>query len=215
MTPEGTEPHRMANSRSYLIMRAETEEALKLTDAWWEEKRAPGYVRIQPLDLKEIEDFVDLYNRCFLASPDPFCPLTSEEARRLDPEGIFVARFAGKLSGFIACFVEKQTEPIYGEITGIGVTPNRRRKGIATALIKRATQYFLDAGVDDVYCEVYGENIPSQMLIMAYGFKEVGRREMPLSVPVGPEAVGELPSGKIMRRLGLRPRAGYETCRDI
>jgi ribosomal protein S18 acetylase RimI-like enzyme len=215
MTSENTEPYSKTKSKSYLIMKAETKEALKLAESGWAGREIPDYIKIQQLDMNEIEAFIDLYNRCFLASPDPFCPLTSEEARKLDPEGIFVAKLAGQHAGFIACFIEKQKESIYGEITGIGVIPNRRRKGVATALIKRATTYFLESGVEDVYCEVYEENIPSQMLIMAYGFREFSRRDIPLQAPMQMKSADELPGGKIMRRLGLRPRAGCETCRDI
>ena len=196
-------------------MKANSTTALKLAEEWWREREVPSYVKIQQLAMDDIGSFVELYNRCFLASPDPFCPITNEEARRLDPEGIFVAKLAGKHVGFIACFLEKQTSSIYGEITGIGVLPNRRRSGIATALIKRATKYFLDSGVDEVYCEVYEDNVPSQMLIRTYGFEEVGRREIPIGPSSSEEGVPELPGGKIMRRLGLRPRAGCESCRDI
>jgi len=196
-------------------MKANSTTALKLAEEWWRERETPSYVKIQQLAMDDIEAFVELYNRCFLASPDPFCPITIEEARKLDPEGIFVAKLAGKHVGFIACFLEKQTNSIYGEITGIGVLPNRRRNGIATALIKRATKYFLDSGVDEVYCEVYEDNVPSQMLIRTYGFEEVGKREIPIGSSSSEEGVPELPGGKIMRRLGLRPRAGCETCRDI
>jgi ribosomal protein S18 acetylase RimI-like enzyme len=196
-------------------MKAETKEALKLAESSWIVKETPSYVRISPLDMNDIESFVDLYNRCFLASPDPFCPLTLEDARKLDPEGIFIAKLAGQPAGFIACFIEKKTGSIYGEITGIGVLSNRRRKGIATALIKRATTYFLESGVENVYCEVYEENIPSQMLIMAYGFKPFSRRDIPMQASQQIESKDELPGGKIMRRLGLRPRTGCATCRDI
>jgi ribosomal protein S18 acetylase RimI-like enzyme len=215
MASEDTDLDSLATSRSYLIMKAETKEALKLAQTWWTEKEAPSYIKIYQLDMNEIEDFVELYNRCFLASPDPFCPLTPKEARRLDPEGIYIAKLAGQHAGFIACFIEKQAESIYGEITGIGVLPNRRRKGVATALIKSAAMYFIDSGVENVYCEVYEENIPSQRLIMAYGFREVGRRNIPMHVSTQVESRDELPGGKIMRRLGLRPRTGCETCRDI
>ncbi|MFW9834469.1 MAG: GNAT family N-acetyltransferase [Candidatus Thorarchaeota archaeon] len=201
--------------RSYLIMKAEAQKALKLAEEWWKDRSVPPYVKIQGLDMNEVEKFTQLYNRCFIASPDPFCPLNPEEARQLDQEGIFIARFAGKMVGFIACFVEKTDGSIYGEITGIGVLPSRRRKGVATALIKRATQYFIDSGVEDVYCEVYEENIPSQLLILAYGFKEVGRRDIPMDTTSVREEAKDLPGGKIMRRLGLRPRPGCESCRDI
>jgi ribosomal protein S18 acetylase RimI-like enzyme len=204
-----------AAARSYFIMKAEAKEALKLAEEWWGEKTVPNYVQVETFDRSEVGEFVDLYNRCFLASPDPFCPLTAEQALKLDPEGIFVAKMWGTLVGFIACFVEKQEKSIYGEITGIGVLPSRRRRGVATALIKRATQFFLNSGVEEVYIEVYEENVPSQMLIQAYGFVQVGRRSIPLQTTGAPEPDAELPGGKIMRRLGLRPRLGCETCRDI
>jgi ribosomal protein S18 acetylase RimI-like enzyme len=215
MTSEGTDHNLQAKSRSYLIMKAETKEALKLVQTEWNDKETPSYIRIHQLDMNEIVAFVDLYNRCFLASPDPFCPLTQKEAMHLDSEGIFIAKLAGQHAGFIACFIEKKAESIYGEITGIGVLPSRRRRGIATALIKSAAIYFLDSGVENVYCEVYEENIPSQKLIMAYGFREVGRRNIPMQASAEVGLFDELPGGKIMRRLGLRPRAGCETCRDI
>ena len=215
MAAGDSESQSSAVVRSYLIMKAEAQEALKLAEEWWSGKDVPSYVKIQGLDLDQIVEFTELYNRCFLASPDPFCPLTPEEAKQLDPEGIFVAKLAGRLVGFIACFVEKKEDSIYGEITGIGVLPSRRRRGIATALIKRATTYFLDSGVDEVYCEVYEENTPSQLLILAYGFREVGRRDIPMSTTSVHDEDTDLPGGKIMRRLGLRPRPGCETCRDI
>lgn len=215
MTAEGSGSSSADQTRSYYVMKAEAKEALQLAEEWWAQKTVPEYIHVEQFDPSEVEEFVDLYNRCFLASPDPFCPLTAEQALQLDPEGIFVVRMWGKLSGFIACFVEKQENTIYGEITGIGVLPSRRRRGVATALIKRATEYFLQSGVEEVYIEVYEENIPSQMLIRAYGFTQVGRRDIPLQASGAPKEDSELPGGKIMRRLGLRPRLGCETCRDI
>jgi ribosomal protein S18 acetylase RimI-like enzyme len=217
MVSEGPDSHPSTVVRSYLVMKAESKKALELAEEWWGDKEIPSYIKIQRFEMGDVDEFVSLYNRCFLASPDPFCPLTPEQATQLDSEGIFVAKLWGKLAGFIACFVEKQSDSIYGEITGIGVLPSRRRKGVATALIKRASRYFLDSGVNEVYCEVYEENLPSQLLIQAYGFVEVGRRDIPMksNTPVESEDSVVLPGGKIMRRLGLRPRAGCETCRDI
>lgn len=217
MESEGYDSTPSKTMRSYLVMKADSERALKLAEEWWGDKEVPSYIKIHNFEMNSVDEFVNLYNRCFLASPDPFCPLTHEQAIQLDPEGIFVARLWGKLAGFIACFVELQGDSHYGEITGIGVLPSRRRKGVATALIKRASKYFLDSGVDEVYCEVYEANIPSQMLIQAYGFEEVGRRDIPLQIgtPFESTSSEELPGGKIMRRLGLRPRTGCGTCRDI
>ncbi len=201
--------------RSYIVMRAETQEALKLAAESWKEKEAPNKVKVHRLRKNEVGVFVDLYNRCFMASPDPFCPLTFDDAKRLETEGIFIAELWGVPCGFIACFIEKSAESDYGEITGIGVLPQRRRKGVATALVHRATKYFLDAGVEEVYCEVYEENEPSKMLITSYGFTEVSRRQIQLEGADSATTERQYPGGKIMRRLGLRPRPGCEECRDI
>lgn len=202
-------------TRSYILMKAKTDAALELAAERWGSKRIPSYIKVEQLQIDLLEEFVDLYNRCFLASPDPFCPLDLEQAKNLETEGIFVAEIWGNLSGFIACFVEKEEEGIYGEITGIGVLPQRRRKGVATALIQKAVEYFIDAGVEEVYCEVYEKNEPSKQLIISYGFIEVGRRAIPTEEPIKPKEEEKYPGGKIMRRLGLRPRPGCETCRDI
>ncbi|MCF2137073.1 MAG: GNAT family N-acetyltransferase [Candidatus Thorarchaeota archaeon] len=203
-------------TRAYLVMKAHAKEALELARQWWEHKSVPTYVKVRQLRKDELAAFVELYNRCFIAAPDPFCPITLEDAMKLETEGIFVAEMWGTLVGFIACFVEYDKDPIYGEITGLGVLPSRRRKGVATALIQQAVEFFLEAGVEEVYCEVYEENWPSRTLIMGYGFKQVGRREIHME-SLG-ESVAEsedLPGGKIMRRFGLRPRSGCKNCRDI
>ncbi len=188
-------------------MKASAEQALALAADWWENKEVPRYVHVRGLHRDDLPEFVEVYNKCFLASPDPFCPLSITEAERLDFEGVFIAEMWNTLAGFIACFIEEDEDSIYGEITGIGVLPSRRRKGVATALIRSASEYFIDAGVEEVYCEVFEENTPSLMLIQAYGFVEVGKRRIPgITGTAGSDATEcEAPGGKIMRRLGLRP----------
>ncbi|MGV9168922.1 MAG: GNAT family N-acetyltransferase [Promethearchaeia archaeon] len=203
------------NISHYLIMKADAEEALRLARDWWEDKKIPSYIEVRQLKETEVEEFVTLYNRCFLASPDPFCPLTTTEAEKLETEGIFVAELWGELSGFIACFVEEDNRGVYGEITGIGVLPERRRRGVGTAMIQRASEYFIDAGIEEIYCEIFEENHPSKMLVMAYGFEEVRRRPVKLKKSGQPAEEEEVPGGKIMRRLGLSPRPGCDSCRDI
>lgn len=215
MTSEEASANGSVSTRSYILMKASTDKALELAAEHWESKSIPSYIKVEQLQADQTEAFVDLYNRCFLASPDPFCPLNLEQTKKLGTEGIFIAEIWGRMSGFIACFVEKEEEDIYGEITGIGVVPQRRRKGVATALIQKAVEYFIDAGVEEVYCEVYEENAPSKQLIISYGFMEVGRRAIPHEEPVEPKDEEKYPGGKIMRRLGLRPRPGCETCRDL
>ncbi len=214
MTHDKSDSKRTSQVRAYLIMKANTAEALQLVEESWGDKAIPTYIQVRLLKRNEIPECVELYNRCFLTSPDPFCPLSVDEAEKLELDGIFVAEMWDILVGFIACFVEKDEDSLYGEITGIGVLPSRRRKGVATALIKCASEYFIDAGVDEIYCEVYEENIPSQSLILSYGFETAGRREVTIHSAKASEDDTEMP-GKIMRRLGLRPRVGCEDCRDI
>ena len=187
----------LPGEKSYIVMKASAEEALNLAADWWETKEVPKYVHTRQIDRDDLPAFVDLYNRCFLASPDPFCPLTIEEAEKLDFEGVFIAEMWQGLAGFIACFIEEDETSIYGEITGIGVLPSRRRKGVATALIRIASEYFIDAGVEEVFCEVFEENLPSLMLINAYGFEEVGRRRIPGVTASTEPAKPEAPGGKI------------------
>ncbi len=218
MSSDNTEPvHPSMERRVYLLMRADTNTALRLVRERLEQKSVPSYVRVSNLSKSRIAEFVDLYNRCFVASPDPFCPLTVEDAKTLDTDGIFIAELWGTPVGFIACFVEKEESSVYGEITGLGVLPSRRRRGVATALIQRAAEYFSAAGVEQVYCEVYENNMPSRLLIASYGFEEVGRRE--ISVPIHPEVQtrpeNKLPGGKIMRRLYPSHRTECRDCRDI
>ncbi|MFW9844049.1 MAG: hypothetical protein ACFFEV_05715 [Candidatus Thorarchaeota archaeon] len=94
MVSEGPESSPPASVRSYLIMKAESETAMKLAEEWWGDKEVPSYIKIHNFEMSDVVEFVDLYNRCFLASPDPFCPLTPEQAVKLDPEGIFVAKLS-------------------------------------------------------------------------------------------------------------------------
>ncbi len=203
--------HTDPSTRLYLVMKAGTEEALELARNWWKTRSVPEYVKVHPLRPEELADFVELYNRCFLAAPDPFRMLSLEDAEGLNPEGIFVARLWGTLVGFIACFVQREDQSVYGEITGIGVLPSRRRRGVATALIQHAVEYFIASGVEEVYCEIYEENIPSKLLVTTYGFREVGRREIPVEGDADAQFHDRYPGGKIMRRLGLRPATGYRT----
>jgi ribosomal protein S18 acetylase RimI-like enzyme len=201
--------HSESKTKSYLVMKARTKEALELARNWWKTKTVPEYVKVLPLKPEELTDFVDLYNRCFLAAPDPFRMLSFEDAQKLNPDGIFVARLWGTLAGFIACFVQKEDQSVYGEITGIGVVPSRRRRGVATALIQRAVEYFIASGAEEVYCEIYEENLPSKLLVMTYGFREIGRREIPVEADTAGYSHDQYPGGKIMRRLGLKPVTGY------
>ncbi|MEM2141763.1 MAG: GNAT family N-acetyltransferase [Candidatus Thorarchaeota archaeon] len=197
---------------AYLIMRAKTTEALKLARESWSQRNLPTYIKVRQLSREDLSAFVDLYNRCFMSAPDPFCPLTMDDAEKLELDGIFVAELGGEPIGFIACFVEESDTGRYGEITAIGVLPSRRRKGVATLLIQQAAEFFVRRGVEEVYCEVYESNLPSRLLITSYGFSEVGRREIPHLPTLEPAREEHDRGRKILKHIRLRPSGSDGRC---
>ncbi len=59
---------------------------------------------------------------------------------------------------------------------GVGVHPERRRRGIARALVRTLLGALGAAGARQVYLEVRESNVAARQLYAAYGFGEVGRR---------------------------------------
>ena len=62
------------------------------------------------------------------------------------------------------------------EILSIGVLPDARRHGIATALLEAAVTSLLAAGVAALFLEVAEDNRAALAFYRAHGFGEVGRR---------------------------------------
>lgn len=85
-----------------------------------------------------------------------------------------VAEIDCRVAGFVVSkevFAGDDELPSEREILNLAVRPNFRRRGIASALLrrllKRETVYFL---------EVRESNIAAQALYQRFGFKEIGRR---------------------------------------
>lgn len=119
---------------------------------------------------KDGRAFIELFNKVFQASPDPYLPLKGEEVDEIPEEGFFVAEINGRIVGFIIAFVTGGGK--IGVIGVIGVDPDYRRMGIATALAVKAAEYLIEKGVEKVVTEVYVDNISSYNLIKSFGFKE-------------------------------------------
>ena len=62
------------------------------------------------------------------------------------------------------------------EIISIGVAPEKRRQGIAGALILLMEQELKKAGVVNVFLEVSEVNYPAKKLYEKYGFVATGKR---------------------------------------
>ncbi|MBO6861142.1 MAG: ribosomal protein S18-alanine N-acetyltransferase [Alphaproteobacteria bacterium] len=63
------------------------------------------------------------------------------------------------------------------EILSIGISPHRRRTGLAKALLSAAMARMVDSGAAKVFLEVGTDNPAAMHLYFALGFFEVGRRK--------------------------------------
>ena len=57
-------------------------------------------------------------------------------------------------------------------IAGLGIIPRFQRKGLGTVLGMAAWNYFKEADVKELKCEVYIDNITSYTFISSLGFEE-------------------------------------------
>jgi len=76
-----------------------------------------------------------------------------------DPDGVFVAEAgeAGEAAGYAICFRRRD----FGYISVVAVTPGRQRRGIASALVRRAAEYLRALGLGTVRIDAYGDSTPA------------------------------------------------------
>ncbi|MFX1252069.1 MAG: GNAT family N-acetyltransferase [Promethearchaeota archaeon] len=131
-------------------------------------------VKIEALTEEKMQDFVQIYNRILLTSPDPYREMQSEEGKFFK-EGTFLASLWWQPVGFMVLTVEHdEKEELVGAIAGLGVDHRHRRKGIGLALGLKAVEYFAEKKVKKLICEVYDQNKTSQRFIKSFGFEEYG-----------------------------------------
>ncbi len=130
-------------------------------------------MKIRNIDkTREKDIFIDLFNRSFTYSKNPFIPLTLGELDEVPAEDIFVAENKeGKLVGFIIVNIEEREGERIGLISQIGVHPSFRKSGVATALAVHGGLYLKDKGIKKWICEVYSENLSAVNFIKSFGFK--------------------------------------------
>ncbi len=127
-------------------------------------------------DPEDNELFTEIFNLVLLTSPDPYRPITLEEAHKFFKEGTFLAFLYGRCVGYAVITVEEDTEiGKIGVIAGIGVHPKFRRKKVAQKLAIELGRWFLSRpDLVKLQCEVYELNMVSQQFISSFGFKIVG-----------------------------------------
>ncbi|OLS26268.1 MAG: hypothetical protein HeimC3_10470 [Candidatus Heimdallarchaeota archaeon LC_3] len=127
-----------------------------------------------PEDNSMTETFAMIFNTILLTSPDPYRPMTLEDAKIFSPDGTFLAYLYGQPAGFAALTVEDTEEGKIGVIAGIGVMPKFRGKKVALALTTTIIEWFNKKNVKKLQCEVYEFNDISYNFISSLGFHEVG-----------------------------------------
>jgi ribosomal protein S18 acetylase RimI-like enzyme len=167
------------SSKKYRYIRLELSwdkvpEAIKKYQEKIENNPYSKNVKIEALTKEKMQDFVRIYNRVLLTSPDPYREMRSEEGKYFK-EGTFLASLWWQPVGFMVLTVEHNEKgDLVGVIAGLGVDHRHRRKGIGLALGLKAAEYFAEKKVKKLICEVYDQNEASQRFIKSFGFEEYG-----------------------------------------
>lgn len=136
-----------------------------------------GFI-IREFQLKDL-DRVLYINRTTL--PENYPPFFFVEHYRSFPKAFLVAELNGEVVGYVMCRVEYGRSLVgerfivkKGHVISLAVLPEARRRGIGTALMKRAMEAMKNVyKVSEYYLEVRKSNTPAISLYRKLGFKTV------------------------------------------
>lgn len=118
--------------------------------------------------------FSDLFNLVLLSSPDPWTPITEDDAETYFKDGTYLAFLYGKCVGYGVLTIENTNQGKIGVIAGMGVHPKFRRKKVALKLALAMGQWFLNKDdIKTLQCEVYEKNTVSYKFISSFGFVKI------------------------------------------
>ena len=109
-------------------------------------------------------ELANLHKKCF-----PNKPWSADDFRDLKQSGCEIIM---SQNGFIVYRIVLDE----AEIITIGVNPENRRQGIASAMIGIIEKTIKNQGVKKIFLEVASNNIPAQKLYENCGFIQVGLR---------------------------------------
>ena len=110
------------------------------------------------------DELSNLHKKCF-----PMHPWSADDFRDLKKSGCEIIMSE---NGFIVY----RTVADEAEIITIGVNPEMRRNGIASAMIGIIEKNIKNQGVKKIFLEVSAANIPAQKLYENSGYKTIGSR---------------------------------------
>ncbi len=127
--------------------------------------------KFHPDDLEEV---MKLNNICF---PNPYSVVTFNSLYEQFPKGFLVAEINNKIVGYIMCRIthffsfRKFKYQKEGHIVSIGVSPDKRSRGIGTMLLERIINYFENYEfVSKIRLEVRLDNRIAQEMYIKKGF---------------------------------------------
>ena len=91
-----------------------------------------------------------------------------------NPDGVFVAVEGDRVAGFVTTGVDEHTS--IGHILNIAVDPSQQGKGIGSALIRKALDYFTHGGMTHAKIETLVGNAAGEHLYPKMGFEELTRQ---------------------------------------
>jgi ribosomal-protein-alanine N-acetyltransferase len=125
--------------------------------------------QFNPKELREVVD-INLKTLPENYSPDFFLYLY-----RNFPKTFLVAEVDGKIVGYVMCRIEPNSASLAsirrGHVVSIAVLPEHRRKGIGSALMRKAMRGMLEYGASDCYLEVRVSNSRAINMYKKLGFR--------------------------------------------
>ncbi|MFX1476993.1 MAG: GNAT family N-acetyltransferase [Promethearchaeota archaeon] len=131
---------------------------------------------IREITEQDFEILMNIYNRAWLTSHEPFRALEIDDVKdlyQIHNLKIFIARVFGIDAGFMILDFEGP-ENEYGVIVAMGVIPQFQRKGLGKIMALAAWDYFKEKKVIELRTEVYKDNKVSYNFMKSLGFEENG-----------------------------------------
>ena len=133
---------------------------------------------IRSFDSKEIEAVYEIEGSSFR---NPWPKSLFRALHRSKDVNFLVARLEGKTVGYIVGRIERDLRGLssanrrLGHIMNIAVSPDLRRSGIGTKLMRALENFFRKEGVKHIMLEVRVSNLSAQRFYEEMGYRTMGR----------------------------------------
>ena len=104
---------------------------------------------------------------------DPWARETLEDAIATFSDSVFIAESSGSICGYVICGIEDTGEERYGHICSLAVAPEIRKRGVGSALVKRAEQAAMIQKATAMQLEVRVSNTAAITFYTKLGYEPV------------------------------------------